>query len=643
MKKITSYRFALALTMLALVPALVRAQWKNVAPDLVGQEGQRIGAIYFSHGVVWAGASLLSSSTDSGKTWKSSSSFPASDISDIAFYDDMNGIVGTFASGAFVTHDGGKTWSNVIGATGEPDCRVSFNGSASVMYDLNDGGTFSASTDGGVSWSTKIFESSCLTFAIGADKTIYVFLSGNTGWIQSSTDMGATWSGEGSGTDPDSQGLAADSCDLHKLYLINENTRDRINNVTNIDVSNDAGQTWQSSTSHPLDYYSGAIANTSQVIYIATDAGGNGVLRSTDQGASWQSIGGPMTNFDTRSIALANNNIVFVLDSNGSVWRTMNSGGDSLKLPTSTPGGTQLSFSTDRMQMTSSVCGPVDTGIDIFLQTCLPLSAELDSLWITGSSAFSQPCACPPTPLLLSGADSIPLRFWPSGSGGDTALLHLLLNFGGVSFDTTIELIGRSTVPTVQAPSMLHRETASAYFNQFDSLVLGVDVSPDINLDSLWPSVTNILGSYTWDSTVVGFSSYLPPSGWIVSSLKAHSNSVDFAIQNVSSSESTPLNLGTAIFQPDQDQLATSWVELSRLAIQAGDKNIGLCVADNEDNHWSVATLGLQSDVGRLPTVAPRVLSLYPNPASGAVWISCWRTSEPLQLQFTMSLVPNTA
>ncbi len=620
MKNIVVRFFGALFIILTLMPLTLRAQWTEVTQSLVGQEGQRIGAICFSDGIVWAGASSLASSTDSGKTWNQSSSFPAEDISDIAFFDSLNGLVGTFESGTFLTQDGGQSWNNVIASAGEPDCRVAFNGSAMVMHVLSNTGTLSTSTDGGNSWNTQDFGGEGLTFAIGADKTIYVFTSGNTGWINVSTDLGQTWSPNEMGTDADSQGLAADSCEIHKLYLVNENTRNRTNNTTKIDVTPDGGQTWQTNSSRPLDFYSGAIANTVQVVYVTTDAGGSGVLRSTDEGASWKSIGGPMTNFDTRSITLANNNMIFVLDSNGSVWLTTNSGGDSLTLPKTSPGGTQMVLSSTKVQVSGNVCGPRDTGMVFFVQSCIPEASELDSVWITGSAAFTQPCPCVVTPLTITGTDSIPIRYWGMASGNDTAELHLSFTLAGVEQDTTIQLLGSSATALFTQPTTLHRESASAYSGKLDSLVLGVNVTSQINLDSLWPSLTDIEAAYSWDSSIVSYHGYLPPAGWSVTSLQSHGNSVDFSIQNGSSTPSTPLNIGTALFQPVQEQPATSWVLLPGLTLVAGGQNLSLCTTEDEDNHWAVETLGEQSGVAEVPTTI-QTLSIYPNPANGNAWI----------------------
>jgi hypothetical protein len=328
--------FASVLTMLVVAAPLLRAQWTEVAPNLVQPEQQRVGALNFGHGVAWAGTQSLCFSLDTGKNWQKSSFTSFSGITDISIFDSLHVLVGTQSDGVFLSEDAGLTWNNVLPSNGVTYDRVSFNGSASIMHVLEyEESTLFTSTDAGVSWNSENIPgvgfngiNEGLTFAIGSDKTIYVFSSG--GWINSSSDLGVTWSGNRGGTGSDSQGLAVDSCDVNKLYLVNENTKNRTNNTTEINVSPNGGSTWQTVATHRLDYYSGSIANTAQVIYVATvQDGGDGVERSTDFGRTWQNISGPTEYFDTRSLAAVNNNIVLMLDDQGSVWRTMNKGGDA--------------------------------------------------------------------------------------------------------------------------------------------------------------------------------------------------------------------------------------------------------------------------------------------------------------------------
>jgi hypothetical protein len=82
------------------------------------------------------------------------------------------------------------------------------------------------------------------------------------------------------------------------------------------------------------------------------------------------------------------------------------------------------------------------------------------------------------------------------------------------------------------ASSLQHREDAYAYVGQLDSLTLGVNISSSINIDSLWPSITDILATYSWDSSIVSYVFYEPPSGWSVTSLTPRGNAVDLAIHN---------------------------------------------------------------------------------------------------------------
>ena len=96
---------------------------------------------------------------------------------------------------------------------------------------------------------------------------------------------------------------------------------------------------------------------------------------------------------------------------------------------------------------------------------------------------------------------------------------------------------------------------------------------------------------------------------------------MDVAIHNDSSTASTPLDLGTALFHPSNDRFATTWVQLPRLVLVADCKELSLIVGSNEDNHWAVSILGAQSDVTERSTPS-KIITIYPNPASGNVWIT---------------------
>lgn len=343
--------------LLLLSAASVRGQWSIVAPNLLEPEQQYTGAIQFHNGFAWAGTRSLYYSNDSGITWKRCLSFPsiqpASGISDISIYDSLHVLVGVINEGLFLTTDAGETWKNILPSTltQHTIIQVAFNRSSSTIYMLDQGvdNSFFMSLDGGSTWTgvrTTVSSSALpLCFAIGADQRLYVFVISvpynvpNAGWINMSTDAGKTWSGNSSHTDGDCNTISVDSCDGRRLYLINENAVARAGNEVRIDLTTNAGASWEARNSHTVDftkprwpgYYNGSLANTGRVLYAGTvPDGGDGIIRSTDKGLSWQNIGGPTEYFDTRAIAAINDNIVLVLDKDGSIWRSTNSGGDTV-------------------------------------------------------------------------------------------------------------------------------------------------------------------------------------------------------------------------------------------------------------------------------------------------------------------------
>lgn len=280
-----------------------------------------------------------------------------------------------------------------------------------------------------------------------------------------------------------------------------------------------------------------------------------------------------------------------------------------------------LAITNPVTSFTQSECGiPIDTSIPLTILGCGSPTGTLNSVWITGSSSFM--IADPRTaPRILTTNDSI-LVSYEGTQPTDTATLHIRYNLGSSIRDTTIELKGTVTSPFLTQPTQIHREAASAYFGQIDSLTLGVDISSQINLDSLWPYINDIQATYSWDSSVASYGGYLQPSGWTVTSLSSHGNSVDIDIQNTASSPTQPVILGTALFRPRSTQLATSWVQLPNLVIDIGSQSLPLCVTDNEDNHWAIKTLGILSSVEE-PKVLPAGdgISIYPNPAGNALFV----------------------
>jgi photosystem II stability/assembly factor-like uncharacterized protein len=421
----------------------LRAQWQIVAPNLVQTERQRVGAIRFRDGVAWVGTEPLCYSTDTGNTWKVSSFYQVGvqNISDIAIYDSLHICIGRVSDGIYFTSDGGQTWDYFNPSQSYPNIsptytQVAYNGSAANIQALEyDTSIFYATSNGGASWyggrTTNTGSTGALCFAISPDKTIYVHsYAGTEGWINKSTDLGQTWSGDSSPSDGDCETLAADSCDEQRLYLVNENTRDRSSGRSNLDLTTDAGATWQTMVSHPLDYFNGSFGSTADVLFVGTVpsvGNGVGIERSTDFGKTWQNVGGPNEEFDTRSIAVVNDNIVLVLDSAGNVWRTLNGGGYPVHPFFESP---DTLFQMDTVRCDSITRSTVFTRLG-----CVPPMAITAKIVGQDSSSFT---------VSSFSADSIQVTLHGSKQGDKHALMILSIDNGTTD---TITLAGIVNIP----------------------------------------------------------------------------------------------------------------------------------------------------------------------------------------------------
>ncbi len=598
---------------LTVAASNTHAQWRIVAPNLTILS-QWFGAMCFQNGTVWIASDALYISTDTGITWIKK---PLPDEPyDIQFFNSMNGVL-SGTSNAWITRNGGTSWQ-ILSQAAASGCFL--NDSNSIALACKDASTVGVTLDGGNNWRnipTQQYKL-CVRYKNG---TIYQSGgSGDPAYIFFSTDFGLSWQQTKSGFDQDSYSFAIDSCDPNRIYVSHEDGAVRTDQYSKIYLTTDLGTTWQVTASEPEPFFSGSIAEGTTTIYCPSTS--NGVYRSTDHGVTWSSIGGPSVTFDTRLIAAINDNILLAVDDAGNVWRTDNSGGDSIATAQNSSASALIIPSRSSI-LNHTICStPVDTFLGIGLVGCGIPTGTLDSLWLSGSAAFqlSDPR---PTPRTLSTVDSILVRY-DGTQGSDTSILHLQYNIGAGIKDTTTQLIGFVSSALAAHSAQLHRESASAYYGQLDSLLLGVDLNSQINIDSLWPHISDIKADYTWDSSVVAYASYMQPTGWLISAINHTDTTAHIEIQNNFSSPMQPLDLGTALFRPSSSQLASSWVQLSSLTLEVGGQAISLCVTDNEDNHWAVKTLGVQSGVTPLTQPLPKggeELEVFPNPASDELFV----------------------
>jgi len=298
-----------------------------------------------------------------------------------------------------------------------------------------------------------------------------------------------------------------------------------------------------------------------------------------------------------------------------SVFQPQNNGGYDVFVTKFGPnkGGSTalLSYHLDTLSL--SVCESVEDSVSFFNPGGAVITID--------SAKVNQPFNLigGQLPFYLTPGAALPLltRIVPDTAGHISAPLTLYYHTSdNVAHDSVIILNANVGAGSGQE----HREATSGYVGDVENLPVAVDINSSINIDSLWPSITDMQFSYSWDSSVVTYVSYLPPAGWSVTSSSSHGNSVDIAIHNVSSSATHPLDLGTAIFTPSSSTLASSWVTLSNFLIIAGDQTIALCVSDNEDAHWAVKTLGASSSVTSVQ-VSTNKTYIYPNPATKEITV----------------------
>ncbi len=547
-----AYFFVLIFLVSVFTNRDISAQWKVVAANLInpyiGFYGNpERGAIHFKDGVLWVGwfkdrspKPALMFSNDTGKTWQqttinlSSGDVNDSLITDINFYDKFNGLVATLNGGIFLTRDGGQSWKRILRL--KACTSVAFNGSPNIIHVLTAGdvpaptGLLHTSMDGGVTWSTSWPGGDFAeTFTISKDRIIYVLcsadnLAGLPGFVSASTDFGKTWVQSPTEVDGDSYTICADSCDAKRLYVANEDYTHSVNELSDLYFSTDAGNSWVSAVAFSRPYLCGGMTCTANTIYSSSLE--NGIYRSIDQGLSWKNIGGPVRPnasmaFDSRNIACVNDNIVFLLDDQGSIWETTNSGGDSLAI---TPGFTDLLLSQNTLFLKDSliVC---DTSTTVFLNIkpigCQPPTISKVELLGNDSLSYSS---------IPFAGDSIGVTFKPIFDNLNDAQLLLTLSDGRqkivtlsgygiprapltlVTQDQKVDTLGGSIIVPITLNGMhkpedvtlvVHYDTVLNYGGSFSPSGVKLDISGE-----QWKGRSKLLISNAIQNTTLGYSHF---------------------------------------------------------------------------------------------------------------------------------------
>jgi photosystem II stability/assembly factor-like uncharacterized protein len=312
-------RFPLSVAIIALmfVASSTYGQWQKVGPQVfTSPDPQKGCAISYADGVVWAGGHSLWRSDDLGLTWQLCSTFPANNnlVLGIYFFDKLNGyVLSNFQT--FITSDAGATWAQLPYRSS----RWGAFGSTADTFYFSSSGQLDVCVKGistkqiiGTQWISPI--------AGGHGKVYYL----DNSVVFSSQNGGASWVG-GKVAEDDCNALAIDSCDPNTIYLVNEEIFIPHDGITGIFVSHDDGATWSFKNKHGANYYSGDLATSKYGVYAQTI---DGIIRSTDKGDTWISIGGPTGPPDNLSLAVVADSIIVAIDSFGNMWRTENDGGN---------------------------------------------------------------------------------------------------------------------------------------------------------------------------------------------------------------------------------------------------------------------------------------------------------------------------
>ncbi|MEI8134099.1 MAG: T9SS type A sorting domain-containing protein [bacterium] len=405
------------------------AQWKKIAPNLLAplfSKNSYGGAFCFNSGYLWSGKNYLFVSFNHGITWQDRTPRNMRGvIISIDFISRWDGIITTHNAEVFLTNDGGLTWSDISISSASP-YKGFFMGSTSTICLCTDRG-LRESIDGGTTFApTSIrgpsvdgkYIGNGMAYAVGDDvnlplKSLFV-----------TYDYGVTWRQTTPLAAVDCWQIDYDKCDTSTVYVVNEAAVTTNDGFCHLYSTFNQGKSWNLALSGKVDirknttFLSGAVTTAERATYAQTNS--MGVLRTTDHGYSWKSIGGPNMGFDTRFCIAISNNEVFAIDSIGSLWSTTNSGGDSLlDLPLDTTVRVIPSslFDSDTLRCKDSI----RQGIAIFRMGCKSptlLSWKIQGVDSVNYSSFR------------SFYDSIFVTFAPTNTrlGNYTGVLSLLLS-----------------------------------------------------------------------------------------------------------------------------------------------------------------------------------------------------------------------
>lgn len=340
----------LVLTLLLLLSRNALAQW-----EVIDSLPVRGSAAYFfnaNEGVIGTGEYLLAFTariyytTNGGSTWIPSvmPNYVQGQITDVWFKDRKNGwatlaeVSNTGWSGVYRSSDGGKSWKLVK----QSQFPVGVRENSVGIYFTDRGAANSGvyrSVDNGKTFSLLVANPAPL----GID-----FLDNQFGYITSeatpgaphlyTSDGGNTWGALD--TRKEAWGIYCDPASRAFVYASEKNANPPYSN-SGLERSTDLGRSFTRRWDGNQNAITGGISGwrgCRTVMYAqgqGPDGGPNamvGLLRSTDGGVTWVSVGGPSNVRDTRFAVTGRGAVVYAFDAKGRVWKTINGGDGKLTL-----------------------------------------------------------------------------------------------------------------------------------------------------------------------------------------------------------------------------------------------------------------------------------------------------------------------
>lgn len=266
-----------------------------------------------------AGGTILMT-TNGGATWASQTSGTTATLEDIMWgASGVGGLEFVWACGSSATvvstMDAGTTWD--IQSEGAP-----YAANAIDFQNISNGimvgdQFYATSANGGNAWSPAMTTYTALAVDFTSETTGWI--CGASGLIKKTTDGGASWTDQVSGT----------TLALHGIHFINDNEGWACGMTGTILHTTNGGTTWTAQTSNTANLLSDINFSDSQNGWACGYTGT--VLRTTNGGSTWTPYFSITTGTSAwlQSIALIDANNAWVVGSGGSILRMTDAGGSA--------------------------------------------------------------------------------------------------------------------------------------------------------------------------------------------------------------------------------------------------------------------------------------------------------------------------